>query len=43
MAQNAWTEGEAYEPFIGRWSRLVAREFISRLAIAYTKIMYLAN
>jgi len=29
-----WASGEAYEPFIGRWSRLVAREFVAWLAIA---------
>jgi SAM-dependent methyltransferase len=28
-----WASGAAYEPFIGRWSRLVAREFLRWLAI----------
>jgi SAM-dependent methyltransferase len=28
-----WASGAAYEPFIGRWSRLVAREFLGWLAI----------
>jgi trans-aconitate methyltransferase len=30
---DAWAEGEAYEPYIGRWSRLVARDFIDWLAL----------
>jgi SAM-dependent methyltransferase len=29
---DVWAEGEAYEPYIGRWSRLVACEFIDWLA-----------
>ncbi|HYH94136.1 MAG TPA: class I SAM-dependent methyltransferase [Candidatus Saccharimonadales bacterium] len=29
---DAWTSGDAYEAYIGRWSRVVAREFIPRLA-----------
>jgi SAM-dependent methyltransferase len=29
---DAWESGAAYEPYIGRWSRLVAREFVRRLA-----------
>jgi SAM-dependent methyltransferase len=28
-----WANGEAYEPYVGRWSRLVAREFLAWLAI----------
>lgn len=28
-----WTAGEAYEPYVGRWSRLVAAEFLRRLDI----------
>jgi len=28
-----WTAGDLYEPYVGRWSRLVAREFLSWLAI----------
>ncbi|MEO6714213.1 MAG: class I SAM-dependent methyltransferase [Mycobacteriales bacterium] len=28
-----WASGENYEPFIGRWSRLVAPEFITWLAV----------
>jgi SAM-dependent methyltransferase len=29
---DVWAAGHAYEPYIGRWSRLVAREFIGWLA-----------
>ncbi len=29
---DAWAIGEAYEPYVGRWSRLVAREFLGWLA-----------
>ena len=25
---DVWASGDAYEPYIGRWSRLVAREFL---------------
>lgn len=28
-----WARGAAYEPYIGRWSRLVAREFLGWLAL----------
>ncbi len=31
--QEAWGLGEAYEPYVGRWSRLVAREFLTWLAL----------
>src|SRR5689334_19779854 len=30
---DAWTSGDAYEPYVGRWSRLVATEFVRRLAL----------
>jgi SAM-dependent methyltransferase len=30
---NTWASGAAYEPYIGRWSRLVAREFLAWLAV----------
>lgn len=30
---NMWSSGTAYEVFIGRWSRLVAREFLTWLAV----------
>lgn len=29
-----WSSGEAYESYVGRWSRLVAREFVAWLAPA---------
>ncbi len=31
--QNLWASGAAYEPYVGRWSRRVAREFLSWLAV----------
>jgi ubiquinone/menaquinone biosynthesis C-methylase UbiE len=31
---DLWSAGENYEPFIGRWSRLVAREFLPWLGVA---------
>jgi SAM-dependent methyltransferase len=31
---DVWVIGAAYEPYIGRWSRLVAREFLAWLAVA---------
>ena len=31
---DRWDSGDAYEPYVGRWSRLVAREFVKWLAIA---------
>jgi SAM-dependent methyltransferase len=30
---DVWAAGAAYEPYVGRWSRLVAREFLNWLAI----------
>lgn len=30
---NIWASGAAYEPYVGRWSRLVAREFLEWLDI----------
>jgi hypothetical protein len=32
--RSVWESGEAYEPYVGRWSRLVAREFLHWLALA---------
>jgi SAM-dependent methyltransferase len=29
--QDVWASGDAYEPYVGRWSRLVARDFIDWL------------
>jgi SAM-dependent methyltransferase len=34
MTTDRWSSGDAYEPFIGRWSRLVAREFVGWLDVA---------
>jgi SAM-dependent methyltransferase len=30
---EAWDSGDAYEPYVGRWSRLVAREFLRWRAV----------
>lgn len=30
---DVWAAGDLYEPYVGRWSRLVAREFLRWLAI----------
>lgn len=30
---DTWDSGDAYEPYVGRWSRLVAREFLQWLAV----------
>jgi SAM-dependent methyltransferase len=30
---DVWDSGDAYEPYVGRWSRLVAREFLGWLAV----------
>jgi SAM-dependent methyltransferase len=30
---DVWAAGAAYEPYVGRWSRLVAREFLTWLAV----------
>ncbi len=30
---NMWARGDAYEPYVGRWSRLVAREFVDWLGV----------
>ena len=32
-AADVWASGEAYEPYVGRWSRLVAREFLTWLDV----------
>ena len=33
QSQSVWASGAAYEPYVGRWSRLVAREFLTWLAL----------
>jgi len=30
---DRWDSGDAYEPYVGRWSRLVAREFVKWLTV----------
>ena len=30
---SIWASGAAYEPYVGRWSRLVAREFLAWLDV----------
>lgn len=32
-ARDVWASGDLYEPYVGRWSRLVAREFVDWLGI----------
>jgi ubiquinone/menaquinone biosynthesis C-methylase UbiE len=32
VVQDVWAVGAAYDPYVGRWSRLVAREFVRWLA-----------
>ena len=32
LSTDVWAIGDAYEPYVGRWSRLVAREFVTWLA-----------
>ncbi|MGW3856422.1 hypothetical protein [Micromonospora arida] len=34
MVQPVWANGDAYEAYVGRWSRLVAVEFLRGLAVA---------
>ncbi len=31
--KDVWASGEAYEPYVGRWSRLVARQFLAWLDV----------
>ncbi len=32
---DVWASGDAYEPYVGRWSRLVGREFVDWLALPH--------
>jgi SAM-dependent methyltransferase len=32
--EDKWSAGDAYEPYVGRWSRLVAAEFVDWLDVA---------
>jgi SAM-dependent methyltransferase len=34
LPRDVWGIGAAYEPYVGRWSRLVAQEFVSWLGVA---------
>ena len=34
MVLESWTSGDAYEAYVGRWSRVVARDFLAWLGIA---------
>ena len=31
---DRWVEGDLYEPYVGRWSRLVAERFVDRLGVS---------
>ena len=31
--KDVWASGDAYEPYVGRWSRLVARDFVGWLGV----------
>ncbi|MCL5996493.1 MAG: class I SAM-dependent methyltransferase [Chloroflexi bacterium] len=33
LQKEVWAGGAAYEPYVGRWSRLIAREFLSWLHV----------
>ena len=33
--KDVWASGDAYEPYVGRWSRLVGREFVDWLALPH--------
>jgi SAM-dependent methyltransferase len=33
MSPDLWTSGDAYEAYVGRWSRLVARAFVPALGV----------
>ena len=32
-SKDVWAAGDLYDPYVGRWSRLVAREFVAWLAV----------
>ena len=34
VSREVWASGDSYDPYVGRWSRLVAREFIRWLALS---------
>jgi len=31
--KDVWAAGDLYEPYVGRWSRVVAKEFLAWLAV----------
>ncbi|HEV8342948.1 MAG TPA: methyltransferase domain-containing protein [Candidatus Binatia bacterium] len=35
--KDVWSAGDLYEPYVGRWSRLVAREFMTWLSVPARK------
>ena len=35
--KDVWASGDAYEPYVGRWSRLVARQFVAWLDVPPNK------
>ena len=35
--KDIWASGDAYEPYVGRWSRLVARQFVAWLSVPPNK------
>jgi SAM-dependent methyltransferase len=35
--KDVWAAGKLYEPYVGRWSRLVAREFLPWLSVPHNK------
>jgi SAM-dependent methyltransferase len=37
QSKDVWAAGDLYEPYVGRWSRLVAREFVSWLSVPMNK------
>lgn len=37
MTEDVWAAGDLYEPYVGRWSRLVAREFLGWLSVPAEK------
>jgi len=36
-SKDVWASGDLYEPYVGRWSRLVAREFLTWLEVPAQK------
>jgi ubiquinone/menaquinone biosynthesis C-methylase UbiE len=35
--KDVWASGDAYEPYVGRWSRLVGRQFVRWLGVRPNK------